>query len=534
MPSATFLSDVNVSNAERGEFPFCPKFIVSEREEIGSISAVGSDDTNIDLIGAILLTAREASERAKAGISTEASSTSRVHEALNNELHDSVRLKFSMLSADDDMELGSGSNRSESESTHGLRSSVSPRRLGSGISNRNSQDMSARSSHHAPEVGASFRSNLGPEDSRVSFRERNDSMRRIKREARDDGWRSLCFLFSCVSFVIIIGLSIGLGKASRGKTSAVIPASVAIKAKPPSASPTNTPTTPPDEFAWCYESPELTALSEPSYARIRSALVSSGISTENDFADDVSYQRKALCWLAFGDRIELDASDPFLEQRYTLATIFYRFDEPNILIEDGWLSGKSECEWKPSVECDKRTETSVSKLQLSGNSFFQPLPKEASFLRDITHLDLSVNQFDEDVSAVIGNWSHLQHLKLSSNKFTTLPSALLNWKGLVHFDISDNELTGPIPERLASSTQLTYLDLALNQLQGTIPVKFGNLTSLETLYLHGNQLEGSVPESVCALRDGGVLTTLSVDCKLVKSDCHTDCDNYNPDKDPFG
>lgn len=513
------------------------------------------------------MAAREASERAKSGIYGEASSTSRVHEALDDELRDSVRLKFStlssdgdiepgtsrvheavddelrdsvrlkfsMLSADDEVELGSGSNHSESESIDGFSSSVSPRRLSSGLSNRSSQHISStRSSHHGTDVGASFRSNLGPADRRVSFVERNDSIRRIKMEARDDGWRSLCLLSSCVSFIVILGLSIGLGKSSRGRTSAVIPASFVMNGKPPSATPTNIPTNPPDVFTWCYESPELTALGEPSYARIRSALVSSGISTEDEFADDASYQRKALCWLAFGDRIELDASDPFLEQRYTLATIFYHYDEPNALFEDGWLSGKSECEWKPSVECDNRTETTVSKLQLSGNSFFQPLPKELMFLSDLTHLDLSVNQFDGDVSAVIGGWKHLQHLKLSSNKFTSLPSALLEWKGLVHFDISDNELAGLIPESLALSTQLTYLDLALNQLQGTIPDAFGNLTSLETLYLHGNELDGSVPESVCALRDGGVLTTLSVDCKLVESDCHTDCDNYDPDKDPFG
>jgi Leucine-rich repeat (LRR) protein len=153
----------------------------------------------------------------------------------------------------------------------------------------------------------------------------------------------------------------------------------------------------------------------------------------------------------------------------------------------------------------------------------------------MTHIDLSVNQFDEDVSGVIGGLIHLKELKLSSNRFTTLPSALVAWKDLNHFDISDNELDGTIPESLALSNQLIYLDLALNELQGTIPVTFGNLTSLETLYIHGNQLEGSVPESVCALRSGA-LAILSVDCELptVECDCCTDCDNYNPDIYPIG
>jgi hypothetical protein len=41
MTSAKSTTDVNVSNAERGEFMFCLKLVVSECEEIGSVSAVG-------------------------------------------------------------------------------------------------------------------------------------------------------------------------------------------------------------------------------------------------------------------------------------------------------------------------------------------------------------------------------------------------------------------------------------------------------------------------------------------------------------
>ena len=516
-------------------------------------------------------------ERLKFGTSSETSSTPRVHEAADDELNAAARLKFSVSNAErlkfggniggGDVEFGPCSNRSESESSDDLNVSASSRSRSmrsadvsqsrtSGIQHGGTGEFGNQIPHNeeayrtTPEpIRANFNRrpeersvsfveganrNSRPAERSASFTEKRNSLRRKAREAKEDGWRSLCFLSSCISFVIIIGLSIGFSKAARGSKSPVAPAPVEITGNPPSAPPTTTPTKPPEEFAWCYESHESTALIEPPYAKIRSALVSSGISTEEEFENDTSYQRKALCWLAFGDRKELDASDPFLEQRYALAAIFYRFDEPNKLSEEGWLSGKSECEWKPSVECDTRTKTTTVRLQLSGNNFFGSLPKEIAFLRDMTHLDLSVNQFDGDVSVVIGGWIHLKELKLSSNRFTTLPS-LVDWKDLNHFDISDNELDGSIPESLALSTQLIFLDLALNELQGTIPVTFGNLTSLETLYLHGNQLEGSVPESVCALRSGA-LATLSVDCELptVECDCCTDCDYYNPDIDPIG
>lgn len=517
-------------------------------------------------------------ERLKFRASSETSSTPRVQEVADDERNAAARLKFSVSNAErlkfggnidgSDVEIGPCSNHSESESSDDLSSSAMSRSRSlrsagvsqsrtSGTHNGGTDEIGNQMPHNeeaystttepirenfnrrAEERSVSFvegtNRNSRPAERSASFTEKRNSIRRKDREAKEDGWRSLCFLSSFISFVIIIGLSIGFSNAARGSKSRVAPAPVVITGNPPSASPTTTPTKPLEEFAWCYESHESTALSEPPYAKIRSALVSSGISTEEEFSNDASYQRKALCWLAFGDRKDLDASDPFLEQRYALAAIFYRFDEPNKLSEDGWLSGKSECDWKPSVECDTRTKTTTVRLQLSGNNFFGSLPKEIAFLHDMTHIDLSVNQFDEDVSGVIGGLIHLKELKLSSNRFTTLPSALVAWKDLNHFDISDNELDGTIPESLALSNQLIYLDLALNELQGTIPVTFGNLTSLETLYIHGNQLEGSVPESVCALRSGA-LAILSVDCELptVECDCCTDCDNYNPDIYPIG
>merc|ERR1719491_875205 len=109
---------------------------------------------------------------------------------------------------------------------------------------------------------------------------------------------------------------------------------------------------------------------------MRSALVNFGVSTDAEFSAETSYQRKSLCWLAFGDRLRLSASDPFLEQRYALATIFFSFNEPTLLLDRGYLSGRSECEWQPVIECDTRTGTTVTRLDLSTNNLSGTLPKE--------------------------------------------------------------------------------------------------------------------------------------------------------------
>jgi len=48
-------------------------------------------------------------------------------------------------------------------------------------------------------------------------------------------------------------------------------------------------------------------------------------------------------------------------------------------------------------------------------------------------------------------------------------------------------------------TNLTYLDLSQNQLSGDIPEEIWQLTNLEILYLHVNQLTGEIPQEVCNL-----------------------------------
>lgn len=353
---------------------------------------------------------------------------------------------------------------------------------------------------------------------------------------RDDGWRSLCAICSCISCAIIIGLSVGLARAASSSSDEVLtPVEVKVTS-PPSKTPTLTPTKAPEDFTWCYESNESMALEDDNYASIRSTLVNSGISTDEEFADDASYQRKALCWLAFGDRLELDASDPFIEQRYALAVIYYRFNEPSLLEAEGWLSGKSECSWNPSIECDDRTDTTVTRLDLRGVGLQGPLPNEMRVLRDVTYLDLSSNELDGDISDITADWSHLEELRLSSNFFGSFPSAIQAWRSLKYFDMSSNELEGPIPEDLALLTQLEFLDLAANAFNSTIPSVMGGMTALESLYLHSNELEGSMPETVCALRSSS-LKHLSVDCRIpspeVRCDCCSVCNDYDVDRSPF-
>lgn len=61
-------------------------------------------------------------------------------------------------------------------------------------------------------------------------------------------------------------------------------------------------------------------------------------------------------------------------------------------------------------------------------------------------------------------------------------------------DLSDNNLSGPIPVNLSKWLRyLTSLDLSQNNFQGSIPAELGNCTYLNILHLQENRLSGEIP-----------------------------------------
>ena len=70
--------------------------------------------------------------------------------------------------------------------------------------------------------------------------------------------------------------------------------------------------------------------------------------------------------------------------------------------------------------------------------------------------------------------------------------AMTSWEGIrvsgspsrvTYWDLTDTQLTGPIPAELGQLIQLQYLTLFNNQLTGPIPPELGQLSGLERLHL---------------------------------------------------
>ena len=107
---------------------------------------------------------------------------------------------------------------------------------------------------------------------------------------------------------------------------------------------------------------------------------------------------------------------------------------------------------------------------------------------------------DQDRAVLIelyGNWGYNTDWLISTYPLDQWYGVTIDDEGRVtSLDLSDNQLTGTIPEALGQLNNLQVLDLSGNQLTGTIPEALGHLENLEHLSLVGNELTGCIPSAL--------------------------------------
>ena len=93
-------------------------------------------------------------------------------------------------------------------------------------------------------------------------------------------------------------------------------------------------------------------------------------------------------------------------------------------------------------------------------------------------------------------------LVLSENRLSgELPEGLGNLTGMTELDLSQNQLDGSLPDGLAELTNLEELYLNNNQFSGALPAGLGALTGLTDLWLHDNCFSGELPTELATLPD---------------------------------
>uniref|UniRef100_A0A2N9FT33 Uncharacterized protein n=1 Tax=Fagus sylvatica TaxID=28930 RepID=A0A2N9FT33_FAGSY len=128
------------------------------------------------------------------------------------------------------------------------------------------------------------------------------------------------------------------------------------------------------------------------------------------------------------------------------------------------------------------------------------------YWQSLIHLNLGSNNLSGKIPYSMGSLVELQSLRLQNNSISgDIPSSLKMCSSLGLIDIvlselrflnlSQNHLTGKIPEKIGNMKVLESVDLLQNHLSGEIPPSMSNLTFLSQLNLSYNNLSGKIPSS---------------------------------------
>ncbi|KAF8410671.1 hypothetical protein HHK36_003203 [Tetracentron sinense] len=113
--------------------------------------------------------------------------------------------------------------------------------------------------------------------------------------------------------------------------------------------------------------------------------------------------------------------------------------------------------------------------------------------------DLSLSA-DADLS-VFSNLTMLVKLSMSNNAISgRIPNNIAAFKSLEYLDISDNLFFSTLPPEIGKLQNLKNLSLARNNFSGSIPASIGGLASIQSLDLSRNSFSGSLPSSLTELK----------------------------------
>ncbi|RHN81700.1 putative non-specific serine/threonine protein kinase [Medicago truncatula] len=168
--------------------------------------------------------------------------------------------------------------------------------------------------------------------------------------------------------------------------------------------------------------------------------------------------------------------------------------------------GLSSCNMNSRFPNWLQTQNELSIISLSNVSNISPTPLWFwGKLQTLVGMSISNNNITGMIPNLELNLTNNTMINLSSNQFEgSIPSFLLqagalflsNSNILEILDLSNNQIKGELPDCWNNLTSLKFVDLRNNKLWGKIPFSMGTLTNMEALILRNNSLSGQLPSSL--------------------------------------
>ncbi|XP_057780287.1 leucine-rich repeat receptor-like serine/threonine-protein kinase BAM1 [Salvia miltiorrhiza] len=142
-------------------------------------------------------------------------------------------------------------------------------------------------------------------------------------------------------------------------------------------------------------------------------------------------------------------------------------------------------------------------LELQNNMLSGSLSEntDAENRTQLGQMNLSNNQLSGPLPFSLSKFTSLQILLLGGNSFSgPIPPSVGELHQAVKIDLSGNSLTGEIPHEIGECLHLNYLDLSKNNLSGPIPSEISNIRILNYLNLSRNHLTDAIPQSIGGMK----------------------------------
>jgi Leucine-rich repeat (LRR) protein len=143
--------------------------------------------------------------------------------------------------------------------------------------------------------------------------------------------------------------------------------------------------------------------------------------------------------------------------------------------------------------------TQLHELSVGASNIISPLDDSVGSLTSLRVLYIYDNQLNGTFPSSLLNIATLEALDAHDCHFTGAFPDLGVWSNLTIFRVSDNEMTGFIPNTLDALPNLVSFRIDGNMITGSIPTTLTTLQRLELLNLSKNPMSGSLPSDLGAL-----------------------------------